>query len=237
MNSMRFAKRAGRRMLGTGRESRFRDGFASDLHDRRFTHRRAHLRPAHRQCLHPPRAAATQIGSGHRYPTKCADYSRRSRGHADFSNRSRCSATPWAGNSPRNTSFSSRSSHYDITTKFFTVKKGQCCGIHRTVIARSRRRAACPHGSAHVSRREGPARRHQDHRRSAAGSARSTAAWRATAQPSPSLVNAIPRMLKAPPGVLLMTDVAVPGVAMNRFNAQRSTLNKSQASFALNVEC
>jgi len=98
---------------------------------------------------------------------------------------------------------------YDITTKFFTVKKGQCCGIHQTVIAKtgSTQRvhmdlkmyldAKDPHDAIKITG-EPPLELRING--GVAGDSATVA----------SLVNAIPRVLKAPPGVLLMTDVAVP---------------------------
>jgi 4-hydroxy-tetrahydrodipicolinate reductase len=98
---------------------------------------------------------------------------------------------------------------YDITTNFFTVKKGQCCGIHQQVV-----------GSV-----DGTQRVHMDLKMYL--DARDPHdAVKITGQPPlevrvnggvagdhatvASLVNAIPRVLKAPAGLLLMTDVAVP---------------------------
>jgi hypothetical protein len=98
---------------------------------------------------------------------------------------------------------------YEITTKFFTVKKGQCCGIHQTVIAKtgSAQRvhmdlkmyldAKDPHDAIKIS---GEPPLEVRINGGIAGDSATVA----------SLVNAIPRVLKAPPGVLLMTDVAVP---------------------------
>jgi 4-hydroxy-tetrahydrodipicolinate reductase len=98
---------------------------------------------------------------------------------------------------------------YDITTKFFNVTKGQCCGIHQQVVGNvgSTQRvhmdlkmyldARDPHDSMKITG-EPPLQV-----RVGTG----VAGDQATVA---SLVNAIPRILKAPAGVLLMTDVAVP---------------------------
>jgi 4-hydroxy-tetrahydrodipicolinate reductase len=98
---------------------------------------------------------------------------------------------------------------YDITTKFFTVKKGQCCGIHQTVIAKTGDThrvhmdlkmyldAKDPHDAIKIT---GDPPLEVRINGGVAGDSATVA----------SLVNAIPRVLKAPAGVLLMTDVAVP---------------------------
>jgi 4-hydroxy-tetrahydrodipicolinate reductase len=101
---------------------------------------------------------------------------------------------------------------YDIRTKFFEVKKGQCCGIHQTVIGsvggvqrlhmdlRMYLDARDPHDAVKV---QGDPPLDVRVNNGVAGDHATVAA----------LVNAIPRVLKAPPGVLLMTDIAVPSWA------------------------
>ena len=98
---------------------------------------------------------------------------------------------------------------YDIITKFFTVRKGQCCGIHQTVIAKTGDvqrvhmdlkmylDAKDPHDAIKIT---GDPPLEVRINGGVAGDSATVA----------SLVNAIPRVLKAPPGVLMMTDVAVP---------------------------
>ena len=98
---------------------------------------------------------------------------------------------------------------YDITTRFFTVHKGQCCGIHQTVIAKTADvqrvhmdlkmylDAKDPHDAIKIT---GDPPLELRINGGVAGDSATVA----------SLVNAIPRVLKAPPGVLMMTDVAVP---------------------------
>ena len=98
---------------------------------------------------------------------------------------------------------------FDITTKFFTVKKGQCCGIHQIVVAKTGQTqrvhmdlkmyldAKDPHDSIRIT---GDPPLEVRINGGVAGDSATVA----------SLVNAIPRVLKAPAGVLLMTDVAVP---------------------------
>lgn len=98
---------------------------------------------------------------------------------------------------------------YDITTQFYSVKKGQCCGIHQQVVGRV-----------------GDAQRVHMDLKMYLGARDPHDAVKITGQPPlemrlnggvagdhatvASLVNAVPRVLKAPPGVLMMTDVAVP---------------------------
>jgi 2,4-diaminopentanoate dehydrogenase len=101
---------------------------------------------------------------------------------------------------------------YDITTKFFNVRKGQCCGIHQTVVAlvagvqrlhmdlKMYLDARDPHDAVQVA---GDPPLDVRVNNGVAGDHATVAA----------LVNAIPRVLKAPPGVLLMTDIAVPSWA------------------------
>jgi 4-hydroxy-tetrahydrodipicolinate reductase len=98
---------------------------------------------------------------------------------------------------------------YDISTKFFNVKKGQCCGIHQQVVGkvgdvqrvhmdlRMYLDARDPHDAVKITG-EPPLEIRVNG--GVAGDQATVA----------SLVNAIPRVLKAPPGVLLMTDIAVP---------------------------
>jgi hypothetical protein len=98
---------------------------------------------------------------------------------------------------------------YDIKTKFFDVKKGQCCGIHQQVVGnvgsvqkvhmdlKMYLDARDPHDQIKIT---GDPPLEVRVTTGVAGDHATVA----------SLVNAIPRVLKAPPGVLLMTDVAVP---------------------------
>ena len=98
---------------------------------------------------------------------------------------------------------------YDITTKFFDVKKGQCCGIHQQVVGnvgdvqrvhmdlKMYLDARDPHDAMKIS---GEPPLEVRINGGVAGDHATVA----------SLVNAIPRVLKAPAGVLMMTDVAVP---------------------------
>ena len=98
---------------------------------------------------------------------------------------------------------------YDIKTKFFDVKKGQCCGIHQQVVGkvgdvqrvhmdlRMYLDARDPHDAVKIT---GDPPLDVRINGGVAGDHATVA----------SLVNAIPRVLKAPAGVLMMTDVAVP---------------------------
>lgn len=98
---------------------------------------------------------------------------------------------------------------YDITTKFFTVKKGQCCGIHQQVVGKVGEAqrvhmdlkmyldARNPHDAVKIT---GDPPLEVRVNGGVAGDHATVA----------SLVNAIPRVLKAPPGVLLMTEIGVP---------------------------
>jgi hypothetical protein len=98
---------------------------------------------------------------------------------------------------------------HDITTKFFNVKKGQACGIHQRVIGKVGNvtkvemdlkmylDAPDPHDAVKIT---GDPPLEMIVTTGVAGDHATVAA----------LVNAIPRVLKAPAGVLLMTDVAVP---------------------------
>ncbi len=98
---------------------------------------------------------------------------------------------------------------YDITTKFFNVNKGQCCGIHQIVVGKvgTKQRvhmdlkmyldARDPHDAVKITG-EPPLELRVNG--GVAGDHATVA----------SLVNAIPRVLKAPAGVLMTTDIAVP---------------------------
>lgn len=98
---------------------------------------------------------------------------------------------------------------YDIRTKFFDVKKGQCCGIHQQVVGkvgdvqrvhmdlRMYLDARDPHDAIRIT---GEPPLEVRINGGVAGDHATVA----------SLVNAVPRVLKAPPGVLMMTDVATP---------------------------
>ena len=101
---------------------------------------------------------------------------------------------------------------YDIQTKFFSVKKGQCCGIHQQVVGkvgnvqrvhmdlRMYLDARDPHDAIRITGGAGEPPLEVRIHGGVAGDHATVA----------SLVNAIPRVLKSPPGVLMMTDVAVP---------------------------
>jgi 2,4-diaminopentanoate dehydrogenase len=98
---------------------------------------------------------------------------------------------------------------YDITTKFFAVKKGQCCGIHQQVVGkvgdvqrvhmdlRMYLDARDPHDAIRIT---GEPPLEVRINGGVAGDHATVA----------SLVNAVPRVLTAPAGVLMMTDVSVP---------------------------
>jgi 4-hydroxy-tetrahydrodipicolinate reductase len=98
---------------------------------------------------------------------------------------------------------------YDIKTKFFDVKKGQCCGIHQQVVGKvgDLQRvhmdlkmyldARDPHDAITIT---GEPPLEVRINGGVAGDHATVA----------SLVNAVPRVLTAPAGVLMMTDVAVP---------------------------
>ena len=98
---------------------------------------------------------------------------------------------------------------YDIKTKFFDVKKGQCCGIHQQVVGKvgdvqrvymdlkMYLDAKDPHDAIKIT---GDPPLEVRVNGGVAGDHATVA----------SLINAVPRVLKAPPGVLLMTDIAVP---------------------------
>ncbi|HZZ41808.1 MAG TPA: hypothetical protein VFE58_02635 [Tepidisphaeraceae bacterium] len=101
---------------------------------------------------------------------------------------------------------------YDIQTQYFKVKKGQCCGIHQIVEGKIAGKqkvlmdlkmyldAQDPHDTVKVYGEPFLDVRVQN----------GTAGDHATVA---ALVNAAPRLLKAPAGLLLMTDLAVPSWA------------------------
>ena len=101
---------------------------------------------------------------------------------------------------------------HDIKTPHVEVKKGQCCGLHqrgemksngKTVLTLDLKMyldAPNPHDACQIEG-EPPLKVHVDG--GVAGDSATVA----------SLVNAAPRILKAPPGMLLMTDIAVPACA------------------------
>jgi hypothetical protein len=101
---------------------------------------------------------------------------------------------------------------YDIETQYFKVKKGQCCGIHQIVegkVAGKQRvlmdlkmylDARDPHDSVKI---QGDPPMDVRVNGGTAGDHATVAA----------LVNAIPRLLKAQPGLILMTDLGVPSFA------------------------
>ena len=99
-----------------------------------------------------------------------------------------------------------------IETQYFKVKKGQCCGIHQQVVGKVGERqrvhmdlrmyldARDPHDAIKITGGAGEPPLDVRINGGVAGDHATVA----------SLINSIPRILKAPPGVLLMTDVAVP---------------------------
>jgi hypothetical protein len=101
---------------------------------------------------------------------------------------------------------------HDIKTPHVEVKKGQCCGLHQRCEMKSNGKtvltldlkmyleAPNPHDACQIEG-EPPLKIHVDG--GVAGDSATVA----------SLVNAAPRILKAPPGLLLMTDIAVPTCA------------------------
>lgn len=101
---------------------------------------------------------------------------------------------------------------YDIKTEHFQVKAGQCCGIHQIVEGKVNGAqkllmdlkmyldAQDPHDTVKIYGDPFLDVRIQN----------GTAGDHATVA---ALVNAAPRLLKAPPGLLLMTDIAVPSWA------------------------
>jgi 4-hydroxy-tetrahydrodipicolinate reductase len=98
---------------------------------------------------------------------------------------------------------------HDIRTRHVEAKKGQCCGLHQraeakvdgeirlTLDLKMYLDALNPHDACQI---EGEPPLNLLLQGGVAGDAATVA----------SLVNAAPRVLKAPPGLLLMTDIAVP---------------------------
>jgi 4-hydroxy-tetrahydrodipicolinate reductase len=101
---------------------------------------------------------------------------------------------------------------HDIRTRFVEAKKGQCCGLHQSVVGRVDGEtritldlkmyldAPNPHDACQI---EGEPPINLLLNGGVAGDGATVA----------SLVNAAPRILKAPPGLLLMTDIGVPSFA------------------------
>ena len=101
---------------------------------------------------------------------------------------------------------------HDIKTPHVEVKRGQCCGLHQCVEAKINGQvvltldlkmyldAPDPHDATQI---EGEPALNLKLEGGVAGDAATVA----------SLVNAAPRILKAPPGLLLMTDIGVPSFA------------------------
>lgn len=101
---------------------------------------------------------------------------------------------------------------HDITTPHVAVKAGQCCGLHQygeakvsgkvvlTLDLKMYLDAPNPHDAAQIIGEPSLDLRLEG---GVAGDAATVAA----------LVNAAPRMLKVPPGLLLMTDIGVPSFA------------------------
>lgn len=101
---------------------------------------------------------------------------------------------------------------HDIKTPHVEVKKGQCCGLHQygeakvngkvvlTLDLKMYLDAPNPHDATQIIGEPGLNLRLEG---GVAGDAATVA----------SLVNAAPRVLKAPPGLLLMTDIGVPSLA------------------------
>lgn len=100
----------------------------------------------------------------------------------------------------------------DIRTQHVEVKKGQCCGLHQTAVGKTGGdirltldlkmylEARNPHDACQV---EGEPALSLMLDGGVAGDAATVA----------SVVNAAPRVLRAPPGLLLMTDIGVPSIA------------------------
>jgi hypothetical protein len=100
----------------------------------------------------------------------------------------------------------------DIKTPHVSVKKGQCCGIHQLAVGRIKGevkltldikmylQAPNPHDACQIV---GEPTMNMIINGGVAGDGATVA----------SLVNAAPRVLKAPPGLLLMTDIGVPSFA------------------------
>ena len=101
---------------------------------------------------------------------------------------------------------------HDIRTRYVEVKKGQCCGIHQTATGKVNGEiritldikmyldAPNPHDACQI---DGEPSMNMVINGGVAGDGATVA----------SLVNAAPRILKAPPGLLLMTDIGVPSFA------------------------
>ena len=101
---------------------------------------------------------------------------------------------------------------HDIRTRHAEAKKGQCCGLHQRAEAQVNGEvrltldlkmyldAPNPHDACQI---DGDPPLNLMLNSGVAGDAATVA----------SLVNAAPRVLKAPPGLLLMTDIAVPSFA------------------------
>ena len=102
--------------------------------------------------------------------------------------------------------------NHDIRTRYVEVKKGQCCGIHQTATGKVNGEiritldikmyldAPNPHDACQI---DGEPSMNMLINGGVAGDGATVA----------SLVNAAPRILKAPPGLLLMTDIGVPSFA------------------------
>ena len=101
---------------------------------------------------------------------------------------------------------------HDITTPHVAVKKGQCCGLHQygevfvgsevkiTLDLKMYLDAPNPHDSCQI---DGEPALSMTISTGVAGDSATVSA----------VVNAAPRILKAPPGLLLMTDIGVPSFA------------------------
>lgn len=98
---------------------------------------------------------------------------------------------------------------HDLRTRHVEVRKGQCCGLHQTAVGKVKGQirltldlkmyleAPNPHDACQI---EGEPALNLLLNGGVAGDVATIAA----------LVNAVPRVLKAPPGLLLMTDLGVP---------------------------
>ncbi len=98
---------------------------------------------------------------------------------------------------------------HDLRTRHVEVRKGQCCGLHQTAVGKVKGQirltldlkmyleATNPHDACQI---EGEPALNLQLNGGVAGDVATIAA----------LVNAVPRVLKAPPGLLLMTDLGVP---------------------------
>lgn len=101
---------------------------------------------------------------------------------------------------------------HDLRTRHVEVRKGQCCGLHQTAVGKVKGQirltldlkmyleAPNPHDACQI---EGEPALNLLLNGGVAGDVATIAA----------LVNAVPRVLKAPPGLLLMTDLGVPSFA------------------------